>query len=154
MSNITEHNKLEETKSTVRTLPKNAIPCRVTFRNAIGTNFQRKNIETHSSKPKSKFMEVLLMANGSLLEGKGTWAAIMTDKRGVEASQQAQETHINLSSYIVELKGFLGELKLDKTIPKIQSCALYCENKAVIHRINTIIHRQPSTGWTDYDILI
>jgi ribonuclease HI len=31
---------------------------------------------------------------------------------------------------------------------------LYCDNKAVIHRLNTIIHRQPSTGWTDYDILI
>jgi ribonuclease HI len=79
----------------------------------------------------------------------------MTDKRGVEiASQQGQVTHNNLRSHRVELEGCLGALKLTKTIPGIQSCTLYCDNKAVIHRLNTIIHRQPSTGWTDYDILI
>jgi ribonuclease HI len=155
MSNITEHNTLAETKLTVSTLPDNATPCRIMFRNTIGTNFQRKNKETHLRKLQSTTTEVILVAYGSLLEGKGTWAAIMTDKRGVEiASQQGQVTHKNLSRYRVELEGCLGALKLAKIIPAIQSCTLYCDNKAVIHRLNTIIHIQPSTGWTDYDILI
>jgi ribonuclease HI len=154
MSNITERNTLADTKLTVNTLPVNATPCKIMFRKTIGTKFQRKNKETCVSEPQSTIMEVILVADGSLLEGKGTWAAIMIDKRGVElASQQGKVTHNNLSSYRVELEGCLGALKLTKTIPGIQSCTLYCDNKAVIHRLNTIIHRQPSTGWTDYDIL-
>jgi hypothetical protein len=137
MLNIIEHNTLTETKSTVSTLPDNATLYRVTFRNNIETNFQRKNKETHSSKPQSTSTEVILVADGSLLEGKGTWAAIMTDKRGVEiASQQGQVTHNNLCSYRVDLEGCLGALKLTKTIPSIQSCTLHCDNKAVIHTIN------------------
>jgi ribonuclease HI len=155
MSNITERNTLEDTKSTVNTLPDNATPCKIMFRNTIGTKFQRQNKETCVSKPQSTITEVILVADGSLLKGKGTWAAIMTDKRGVElASQQCQVTHNNLSSYRVELEGCLGAIKLTNTIPGIQSCTLYCDNKAVIHRLHTIIHRQLSTGWTDYDILI
>jgi hypothetical protein len=46
MSNITEHNTLAESKSIVRTLPDNAIPYRVTFRNTIGTDLQRKTKKT------------------------------------------------------------------------------------------------------------
>jgi ribonuclease HI len=153
-SNITEHNNLVDTKLTVNTLPVKATPCKVLFRNTIGTKFQRKHKETCVSEPQSTITEVILVADGSLLEGKGTWAAIMNDKRGVElASQQGQVTHNNLSSYRVELEGCLGALKLTKIILGIQSCTLYCYNKAVVHRLNTIIHRQPSTGWTDYDIL-
>jgi ribonuclease HI len=95
------------------------------------------------------------VAYGILIKVKGTWAAMMTDKRGVElASQQGQVTHNNLRSYKVELEGCLGLLKITKTISSIQSCKLYCDDRAVIHWLNTIIHRQPSTGWTDYDILI
>jgi hypothetical protein len=147
MSNITEHNTLANTNSTVNTLPDNATPCKIMFRNTIGTKFQRRNKETSMSEPQSTITEVILVADGSLLEGKGTWAAIMIDKRGVElASQQGQVTHNNLSSYRVELEGCLGALKLTNTIPGIQSCMLYCDNKAVIHRLNTIIHRQPSIG--------
>jgi hypothetical protein len=125
MSNITERNTLADTKSTVNTLPDNATPCKIMFRNTIGTKFQRKHKETRVREPQSTITEVILVADGSLLEGKGTWAAIMTDKRGVElASQQGQVTHNNLSSYRVELEGCLGALKLTKTIPGIQSCTL------------------------------
>jgi hypothetical protein len=109
MLNITEHNTLAETKSTVSTLPDSATPCRIMFRNTIVTNFQRKNKETHLNKPQSTNTEVILIADGSLLEGKGIWAAMMTYKRGVEiASQQGQVTHNNLSSYRVDLEGCLG----------------------------------------------
>lgn len=58
-SDITEYNTLAENKSTVRTLPENAIPCRVPFRNAIGTPFQRKNEEIQSIKPQSTSKEVI-----------------------------------------------------------------------------------------------
>jgi hypothetical protein len=58
-SDITEYNTLAENKSTVRTLPENAIPCRVPFRNAIGTPFQRKSEEIHSIKPQSTSKEVI-----------------------------------------------------------------------------------------------
>jgi ribonuclease HI len=100
-------------------------------------------------------MEVILVEDGSLLDRNRTWAAIMTDKHGVKlASQQGQVAHNNLSSYRVELEGCLGALKLTKKPLNIHSCILYCNNKVVIQRIKTITHRQPSIGWTDYDILI
>jgi ribonuclease HI len=43
---------------------------------------------------------------------------------------------------------------MTKTLPNLQSCTLYCDNKAVTQRINIITQRQPSAGWTDYDILL
>jgi hypothetical protein len=102
MSNITERNTQADTKLTVNTLPDNATPCKIMFRNTIGTKFQRKIKETCVSEPQSTITEVILVADSSLLKGKGTWAAIMTDKCGVElASQQGQVTHNNLSSYRV-----------------------------------------------------
>jgi hypothetical protein len=60
---------------------------------------------------------VILVADGSMIDGKGTWLAIMTDRRGVElASQQGQVKHNKLSSFRVKFKGYLGEIKLAKSI--------------------------------------
>jgi hypothetical protein len=77
MSNITEHNTLADTKLTVSTLPDNSTPCKIMFRNTIGTKFQRKNKVAQLIKPQSTTTEVILVADGSLLEGNGAWAAIM-----------------------------------------------------------------------------
>jgi hypothetical protein len=43
---------------------------------------------------------------------------------------------------------------MTKTLPNLESCTLYFDKKAVIQRINIITQRQPSAGWTDYDILL
>jgi hypothetical protein len=133
----------------------NAIPCRFTIRRTVETSYLRQDDKPQTEKTQNTTTEVILVADGSLIEGKGTWAAIMTDKRGVEiASCQGQVRHNNLNSYRVELKGCLGAILMTKTLPNLQSCALYCDNKAVIHRINIITQRQPSAGWTGYDILL
>jgi hypothetical protein len=87
------------------------------------------------------------VADGSLVDEKSAWAAIMNNKQGIEwACQQGQGAHNNLSSYRVKLEGCLSPIKLTKTIPNTQLCKLYRNNKAIIQSINTITQRQPSLG--------
>jgi ribonuclease HI len=147
--------KYRKSKRQFFTLPLNAIPCRFTIRRTIETSYLRQNDKPQTETTQYTTTEVILVADGYLIEGKGTWAAIMTDKRGVKiASRQGRGRHNNLNSYKVELEGCLGAILMTKTLSNLQSCTLYCDNKEVIHRINIITQRQPSAGWTEYDILL
>jgi hypothetical protein len=101
---IINNNKVSEIKETISTLPLNAIPCRFTIRKTIETSYLRQDDKPQTEKTQNTTAEVILVSDGSLIEGKGTWAAIMTDKRGVEiASCQGQVRQNNLNSYRVEL---------------------------------------------------
>jgi hypothetical protein len=68
----------------------------------IETSYLRHDDKAHPKKVHQTITVVFLVSDGSLIDGKGTWAAIMTDKRGVEiASHQGQVKYNNLNIYIV-----------------------------------------------------
>jgi hypothetical protein len=69
---IIDNNKVSEIKATISTLPLNAIPCRFTIRRTIETSYLRQDDKPQTEKTHNTTTEVILVSDGSLIEGKGT----------------------------------------------------------------------------------
>jgi hypothetical protein len=43
---------------------------------------------------------------------------------------------------------------MTQQFPNVQNFKIYCNNKAVINRLNHLRHGKPQVQWSDYDILL
>ena len=98
---------------------------------------------------------VIAVTDASVVDNQGTWAAIITDPKGIEINQmQGSISGEGLTSFRAELDGCRGVLTLLKRYPKVTTITLFCDNIAVIHRLNSLQHSKPSINWSDYDLLM
>ena len=137
-------------------IPHNAYPCEVTSTGRIVANINNAVAIMVGTVEEFEYGgSIIAVTDASVVGNQGTWAAILTDSDGKEIHQiQGSISGDSLTSFRAELDGCRGVLTLLKKYPKVTTITLFCDNIAVIHRLNSLQTTWPSINWSDYDLLM
>jgi Reverse transcriptase-like len=152
-----------KTEEHIQRLPNNVIPCKQTMMGIIPREFtgipknshKRLQPEDHQSDILPE--EILIATDASVHKGKSAIAWIVTTINGkvIKKSQQSLiQTHF--SSFQAEAFGvFLAFRSMHQSILQQHTkWTLFCDNKALIHRLQAMVQAPVNIEWTDSDILI
>jgi ribonuclease HI len=140
----------------VEHIPVDAFPCVITFRNEIISDISDNFIEQNVCEYKPHVDKgIIVVTDASVIGERGTWAAIVTTRKGKELYRdQGIMSSPKLSSYRAELQGCKGALlllnKFDKEPPRI----LLCNNMSAILSLNKLRNHLSNVNQSDYDILL
>ena len=136
-------------------VPHNAYPCELTTSGQILSDVNHAGIDESIAEEFEYCGSITAVTDASVVDDQGTWAAILTDPYGKELHQiQGSITGDKLTSFRAELDGCRGVLNLLKKYPKATTTTLFCDNIAVIYRLNALKHVWPNINWSDYDLLM
>jgi endonuclease/exonuclease/phosphatase family metal-dependent hydrolase len=151
------HNKTKG-NSTGQTnhIPTDAYPCLITPTGHLLSSITFElNLTAENDAMEEYNGNIIAVTDASVVGNQGTWAAILTDPVGKELGQlQGSLTDDDLTSFRAELDGCRGVMKLLQRYPKCNQITLFCDNAAVISRLNTLKYSTPSINWSDYDLLL
>ena len=138
-------------------IPKHAYPCNISSEGQLRTEIAFEIVLTHPDSGANKDFQggIIAVTDASVIGNHGTWSAIITDMEGKELHQsQGTISGDGLTSFRAELEGCRGVMVQLQIFPNATSITLFCNNIAVIHRLNTLKSSLPSINWSDYDLLV
>ena len=150
------NNNITNTKHFSRTKSDTAYPCTLTWTGQIRTLPQiATQILQHTQEQYTTTGNITVVTDASVIGDKGTWAIIFVDNKGKTITQrQGGITDKNITSFRAELDGCREAILMIKQFPNADNFKVYCDNKAVIHRLNHLRKGKPQIQWSDYDILL
>jgi Reverse transcriptase-like len=145
----------------ISTLPDHVIPCLVTAfgiipkeNNEQGTqqSLLQEITQTNLILPDS----IILVTDASVQQGTSAIAWVISDTNGNILQKKSQRLEaVNMSSFRAEAYGVY--LVLQRVYQEIQQhnvqSILYCDNKALIHRLNKIQQTPVNMEWMDSNVL-
>ena len=153
LNNRTKGNEIGE----VLEIPQHAYPCDISSDGQLRTDIAFEIVLAHPEIGVNKDFQggIIAVTDASVIGNHGTWSAIITDMEGKELHQsQGTISGDGLTSFRAELEGCRAVMVQLQKFPNATSMTLFCDNIAVIHRLNTLKTSRPSINWSDYDLLV
>jgi hypothetical protein len=142
-------------------IPLQSIPCIKYFSNISPTTFQQSNINSNQSLPFISecfdFPDHIIIATDASIHSKiSAIAWVISDVQGKNLTQKNTRLQdIHISSFRAEALAVLSVFQHHgKQInEKSVSWNLFCDNKALIHRLQHMQHSEINVEWIDSNVL-
>jgi endonuclease/exonuclease/phosphatase family metal-dependent hydrolase len=143
-------------------IPENSTPCSLTlFKTPISTQRQQSNPIKQSITTKDIDLkgsrDIIIVSDATVQQAKSAWAWIATTSQGIVLERQKERiAEWNNTSFRAEALGVLAALRsLHSEIKKCDAqWKFYCDNQALIKRLQHIQTGKVQYEWTDSDVLM
>jgi ribonuclease HI len=141
-------------KQSTSSIPPYANPCFVSSSGTIYTAFKQKSVTRPIQTTLVSTERIIIVSDASLIQGRATWSFVIADLNGkMIAENTAKVQGEEILSFRAELSGVYAALQESRKTNPGALIKAFCDSKSVIARLTTIQTRNPSTMWSDYNLL-